>query len=62
MTTETRDKYWRKWKEYVGPLGVNPYLQKETTRHTKKYKHFQVLQHKSELADMAEEARFQLHR
>jgi hypothetical protein len=35
-TTQTRDKYWREWKAYVKPLGVDPYLQKATTTHATK--------------------------
>ncbi len=27
MTTESRRKYWSRWKAYVAPLGVDPYLQ-----------------------------------
>ena len=31
-TTESREKQWRDWESYCGPLGVDPYLNERTTR------------------------------
>ena len=32
-TTDDREKYWKRWRAYVAPLGVDPYLQETHYEH-----------------------------
>ncbi len=32
-TTDGREKYWKRWKAYVAPLGLDPYLQATPYEH-----------------------------